>query len=69
MAAGGLQACGEIGDGRMLEPMEIVELTSTYVAAHHFYEQHGFQSILKTELPLAFPIMTVDSKFYVYFLK
>lgn len=35
-------------------------------AAHRFYEKNGFDEIAKMELPANFPIMEVDTKFYVY---
>lgn len=38
--------------------------TSSYLAAHRFYEKHGFNEIDKRLLPRAFPVMSVDSKFY-----
>jgi GNAT superfamily N-acetyltransferase len=38
--------------------------TSRFIAAHRFYEKNGFTEIKKTELPMSFPIMSVDSKFY-----
>jgi len=40
--------------------------TSKFLAAHRFYEKNGFVEIDKADLPLAFPIMAVDSKFYRY---
>jgi GNAT superfamily N-acetyltransferase len=38
--------------------------TSKFLAAHRFYEKHGFSEIPRAALPPAFPIMAVDSKFY-----
>ena len=38
--------------------------TDKFFAAHRFYERNGFQKIAANELPLSFPKMTVDSKFY-----
>lgn len=38
--------------------------TSAFLAAHRFYEKSGFEEIGKHELPAAFPIMAVDTKFY-----
>lgn len=44
--------------------------TDRFLAAHRFYEKNGFVEIPRLSLPTAFPIMTVDSKFYRYtFLK
>jgi GNAT superfamily N-acetyltransferase len=39
--------------------------TEKFLAAHRFYEKNGFIELQKAELPKAFPIMAVDSKFYV----
>lgn len=38
--------------------------TVRFVAAHRFYEKHGFTRIEKGSLPPAFPVMAVDSVFY-----
>lgn len=38
--------------------------TSKFLAAHRFYEKHGFSEILKSALPESFPVMGVDTKFY-----
>jgi len=38
--------------------------TAKFLAAHRFYEKNGFREIERVELPAAFPVMTVDSKFY-----
>ncbi len=38
--------------------------TAKFIAAHRFYEKHGFESIDKSELPEKFPIMSVDVRFY-----
>ncbi|PYY29941.1 GNAT family N-acetyltransferase [Paenibacillus illinoisensis] len=38
--------------------------THQFVTAHRFYEKNGFVSITREELPAAFPVMKVDSKFY-----
>lgn len=40
--------------------------TSRFIAAHRFYEKNGFREIQKESLPKAFPIMSVDTKFYQY---
>lgn len=40
--------------------------TPKFLAAHRFYEKKGFEEILKSELPVTFPIMRVDTKFYKY---
>lgn len=39
--------------------------TDKFVAAHRFYEKHGFVEVAKQALPESFPVMKVDSKFYV----
>jgi N-acetylglutamate synthase-like GNAT family acetyltransferase len=39
--------------------------TDKFLAAHRFYEKKGFGELQKAELPRTFPVMTVDSKFYV----
>ncbi len=39
--------------------------TDKFIAAHRFYEKHGFISIKPNELPKSFPIINVDSKFYM----
>jgi len=39
--------------------------TARFVAAHRFYEKNGFREIAKSELPPTFPVMSVDTKFYV----
>ncbi|MFJ4141978.1 GNAT family N-acetyltransferase [Pseudomonas sp. NPDC089734] len=38
--------------------------TDKFLAAHRFYEKHGFTEVAKESLPASFPIMAVDSKFY-----
>ncbi|MPM06010.1 hypothetical protein SDC9_52305 [bioreactor metagenome] len=40
--------------------------TPQFLAAHRFYEKHGFIEIREDELPAAFPVMAVDKKFYRY---
>jgi GNAT superfamily N-acetyltransferase len=39
--------------------------TAKFLAAHRFYEKSGFAEIPKADLPPAFPVMSVDTKFYV----
>lgn len=39
--------------------------TDKFLAAHRFYERKGFEELQKADLPKAFPVMAVDSKFYV----
>ena len=38
--------------------------TAVFLAAHRFYERNGFREIEQSELPRAFPIMAVDTKFF-----
>ncbi len=38
--------------------------TAQFLAAHRFYEKHGFIEVSRELLPPAFPVMAVDSKFY-----
>src|SRR5262249_42481744 len=38
--------------------------TAKFLAAHRFYEKNGFREVDRTGLPAAFPVMTVDTKFY-----
>jgi len=40
--------------------------TAKYLAAHRFYEKNSFVEIRKDQLPAAFPVLTVDTKFYQY---
>lgn len=42
--------------------------TPMFLAAHRFYEKNGFVEITKPDLPEAFPVMEVDTKFYRYSL-
>lgn len=44
----------------------ILGTTDKFLAAHRFYEKNGFAEIAKADLPAAFPVMAVDSKFYRY---
>jgi N-acetylglutamate synthase-like GNAT family acetyltransferase len=39
--------------------------TEKFLAAHRFYEKHGFAEVPKDILPKSFPLMAVDTKFYV----
>jgi GNAT superfamily N-acetyltransferase len=38
--------------------------TAKFLAAHRFYEKNGFVEIARSDLPRAFPVMEVDTKFY-----
>lgn len=39
--------------------------TEKFHAAHRFYEKNGFLEIKRSDLPASFPVMSVDTKFYV----
>lgn len=38
--------------------------TDKFLAAHRFYEKHGFEQVARQDLPAAFPVMAVDTRFY-----
>ncbi len=38
--------------------------TEKFLAAHRFYERNGFSEVRRADLPAAFPVMAVDSRFY-----
>ncbi|WP_034916959.1 GNAT family N-acetyltransferase [Erwinia sp. 9145] len=38
--------------------------TDKFLAAHRFYEKNAFSEVTREALPAAFPLMSVDSKFY-----
>ncbi len=38
--------------------------TAAFKAAHRFYEKNGFSEITERDLPLMFPRMKQDTKFY-----
>lgn len=40
--------------------------TEKFIAAQRFYEKNGFTAIKKQELPVTFPVMEVDVKFYQF---
>jgi len=40
--------------------------TEKFLAAHRFYEKNGFAEIQQDQLPVSFPIMSVDTKFFRY---
>ncbi len=39
--------------------------TAKFLAAHRFYEKNGFREITRAELPETFPVIAVDTKFYI----
>lgn len=43
--------------------------TEKFLAAHRFYEKNEFVAIAKEQLPAAFPIMKVDTRFYKHNLE
>ena len=43
--------------------------TAKFLAAHRFYEKNGYSEIQRQDLPAAFPVMEVDTKFYKLELK
>jgi N-acetylglutamate synthase-like GNAT family acetyltransferase len=42
----------------------ILGTTDMFAAAHRFYEKNGFGRIEPADLPAAFPVMAVDTRFY-----
>ncbi|MEE4790741.1 GNAT family N-acetyltransferase [Pseudomonas alliivorans] len=55
-----------IQDARIKGVSEIfLGTTDKFLAAHRFYEKHGFSEVARENLPESFPLMAVDSKFYV----
>ena len=40
--------------------------TEKFLAAHRFYEKNGFAEIQQDQLPVSFPIMSVDTRFFKY---
>jgi GNAT superfamily N-acetyltransferase len=51
--------CGQHGVTRL-----ILGTTDRFLAAHRFYEKHGFTRVKKDSLPATFPVMSVDTVFY-----
>ncbi len=43
--------------------------TDVLKASHRFYEKNRFVLLPKEMLPVNFPVMEVDTRFYVYYLK
>lgn len=39
--------------------------TDKFLAAHRFYEKNGFTEVARSDLPASFPVVFVDTKFYV----
>ena len=42
--------------------------TEKFIAAQRFYEKNNFKEIEKQKLPVAFPVMEVDIKFYRFLI-
>ncbi|MBN2224854.1 MAG: GNAT family N-acetyltransferase [Deltaproteobacteria bacterium] len=40
--------------------------TAQFLAAQRFYEKNGVRQVPKEALPASFPVMAVDSRFYIY---
>ena len=40
--------------------------TDRFLAAHRFYEKNGFVEVARADLPESFPVVFVDTKFYVH---
>ncbi|WP_050467579.1 GNAT family N-acetyltransferase [Herbaspirillum chlorophenolicum] len=57
---------GAIGWAKMQGVKQVyLGTTAKFLAAHRFYEKNGFALIEKAALPPSFPVMTVDTRFYV----
>lgn len=63
VAAGLLQHLLEHARQQQLQAI-FLGTTSAFLAAHRFYEKHGFSQIAPELLPAAFPRMQVDTRFY-----
>ena len=54
-----------LGHAKMAGLSEIyLGTTVQFLAAHRFYEKHGFELIEAADLPESFPRMEVDTRFY-----
>jgi len=54
-----------LGHAKMAGLSEIyLGTTAEFLAAHRFYEKHGFQLVEAAKLPESFPRMDVDTRFY-----
>ena len=54
-----------LGHARMAGLKDIyLGTTAEFLAAHRFYEKHGFELIEAADLPESFPRMAVDTRFY-----
>lgn len=54
-----------IGHAKMVGLSDIyLGTTAEFLAAHRFYEKHGFDLIDANDLPESFPCMAVDTRFY-----
>jgi N-acetylglutamate synthase-like GNAT family acetyltransferase len=43
--------------------------TERFLAAHRFYEKHGFMQVAPDELPTSFPRMSLDTRFYLLVIR
>ncbi|ASY67976.1 GNAT family N-acetyltransferase [Sinorhizobium fredii] len=64
VAAGLLDALLAHSERRKIEAIYL-GTTEKFLAAHRFYEKNGFVEIAREDLPASFPVMGVDTKFYV----
>ncbi|MBL4615082.1 MAG: GNAT family N-acetyltransferase [Magnetovibrio sp.] len=54
-----------LGHAKMVGLKDIfLGTTAEFLAAHKFYEKHGFDLIEANDLPQSFPRMAVDTRFY-----
>lgn len=60
-----LQTVFDWGEAKALKDIYL-GTTDKFLAAHRFYEKHGFQRVDQAALPDTFPLMKVDSIFYHY---
>lgn len=54
----------EFGVAVRLEPARPAGHHRKFLAAHRFYEKHGFARLPREELPPSLPVMVVDSIFH-----
>lgn len=63
VAAGLLQALHDAARERGFDQIYL-GTTDRFLAAHRFYEKHGFTVVAAKTLPKSFPRMAVDTRFY-----
>lgn len=55
-----------VASGRAAQVREVwLGTTDKFLAAHRFYEKHGFRQVPREALPARFPVMAVDTRFYL----